>query len=79
MIIEDKREERKEEYEYHFDNEGHYVCNNDDMGLRVTISHSVAPELDALMQIKNYINTKDSEIQFQLWQNHLELYNIDVD
>jgi hypothetical protein len=50
----------------------------------VTISHSAAPELDALMQ--NYINIKDSEIHFQLkeadliehlWQHHSELYNID--
>jgi hypothetical protein len=31
MIIEDEREEYGEEYGYHFDNEGHYVCNYDDM------------------------------------------------
>jgi hypothetical protein len=83
MIIEDEREEYGEEYEYHFDKEGHYVCNYDDMGSRVTISHSAASELDALMQ--NYINIKDSEIHFELkadliehlWQHHSELYNID--
>jgi hypothetical protein len=82
MIIEDACEEHGEEYEYHFDDEGHYVCNYDDMGSIVTISHNTTIELDAFMQ--NYINIKDSEIHYQLkadlikhlWQNHSELYNI---
>jgi hypothetical protein len=82
MIIEDEREEHGEQYEYHFDDEGQYVCPYDDMGSRVTISHSAAPELDAFMQ--NYKNIQDSGIHNQLkadliehlWQNHSELYNI---
>jgi glutathione S-transferase len=83
MIIEDEREEHGGQYEYHFDNDGHYVCNYDHMGSRVTVSHSAAPELVAWM--RNYKNIKDSEIHYQLksdliehlWQNHSELYNID--
>jgi hypothetical protein len=50
MIIEDEREEQGERYEYHFDDEGQYVCNYDDMGSRVTVSHSEARELDAFMK-----------------------------
>jgi hypothetical protein len=45
MIIKDEREEHMGQYEYHFDNEGHYVCNYDVMGSRVTVSHTPAPEL----------------------------------
>jgi hypothetical protein len=26
MVIEDEREEHGEQYEYHFDDEGYYVC-----------------------------------------------------
>jgi hypothetical protein len=50
MIIEDECEEHIGGYEYHFDDEGQYVWNYDNMGSRVIVSHSVAPELDAFMQ-----------------------------
>ena len=32
MIIEDERDEHGGQYEYHFNDEGQYVCNYDDMG-----------------------------------------------
>nr|BAD37986.1 ribosomal protein-like [Oryza sativa Japonica Group] len=39
MIVEDERDD----YEYNFNNKGQYVCNYDDMGERVSVSHDDAP------------------------------------
>lgn len=79
MIVEDEWDE----YDYNFDDRGQYVCDYEDMGERVTVSHDAAPELDAF--IENYKNIKDKETHTQLqadliehlWQNHRELYNVD--
>jgi hypothetical protein len=84
MIIEDSVKSTKNNMSTTLINEGHYVLWwYGNMGLRVTISHSATPELDAWMQ--NYKNIKDNEIHYQLkadliehlWQNHSKLYNID--
>ncbi|CAO1940488.1 unnamed protein product [Urochloa humidicola] len=67
----------------HFDDMGQYVCNYDDMGERVTISHNVAPEVDGFIQNYLKIKNKDTHTQLQadliehLWQIHGDLYNID--
>jgi len=80
MIVEDEREEQ---YDYKFDDMGQYVCNYEDMGERVSVSHNDAPELDAFIQ--NYKNIKNKETHAQLkadliehlWQNHPDLYSIE--
>jgi hypothetical protein len=81
MIVEDELDEHGGQYKYNFDNTERYVCNYDDMGERVTVSHNAAHELDALIQ--RYRNIKNKETHYQLkadliehlWQNHPELYN----
>jgi hypothetical protein len=42
---------------------GQYVCNYDDIGERVTVSHNAAPELDAFIQ--KYKNKKNKETHYQ--------------
>ena len=83
MIVEDERDEHRGQDDYNFDNMGQYVCDYEDMGERVTVSHDAAPELDAF--IRNYKNIKSKETHTQLqadliehlWQNHENLYSIE--
>jgi hypothetical protein len=42
MIVEDERDEHEGQYEYHFDDEGQYICNYEDMGARVSVSHNAS-------------------------------------
>jgi hypothetical protein len=63
MIVEDEREEQ---YDYKFDDMGQYVCNNEDMEERVTISHNGAPELEAFIQ--NFKNIEKKKPTLSLRQ-----------
>ena len=83
MIVEDERDEHRGQDDYNFDNMGQYVCDYEDTGERVSVSHNEAPELDAFIQ--NYKKIKKQRNHTQLkadliehfWHNHPDLYFIE--
>jgi hypothetical protein len=54
MIVEDERDEYTDNYD----------CDYDDMGEKVTVSHTEAPELSAFIQ--NYKNINDKQTHTRL-------------